>query len=415
MTWLMSGRRFTYYLLPFGFVPKGFFFAHVLFLCVLPVFTEPILQLRLGDHQNLTITEKANLRIRKNGTYQGYLYKEARGYYHRTDSLNAGLELKPYEGTIYVLEDLKNSNRQAKRIETTYVGELTADEGALVYSGAPFPRTRNFPTLPDREVAIGERWRDYGEQVVVTRGGADPTRIEFYCEFEYQGISALFGRDVHVITAQYATRYRRGQDPDGDETLTEGSGKHVISIFIDAVGGDWMFIRDQVNEVFRFTDGQTQSSEGFYLTWYEGLIPRNRDADVASIRNRLEVSATEEVDVMPSEMGITVSVKNIHFVPDQAVVLPEERYRLDQIAEALKSIGDRTIKAIGHTADVGTQESQYNLSIDRALVIIEEMVRRGMPAERFIYEGKGGTEPIASNETEEGRSQNRRVEFLILD
>jgi outer membrane protein OmpA-like peptidoglycan-associated protein len=101
-------------------------------------------------------------------------------------------------------------------------------------------------------------------------------------------------------------------------------------------------------------------------------------------------------------------------VADQATILPSERGRLDSIAEALGSIGERTIKAVGHTADVGTAESQYELSIERAKTIIDEMVKRGIPAERFIYEGKGGTEPIAPNDTEEGRAQNRRVEFIIL-
>ncbi len=71
--------------------------------------------------------------------------------------------------------------------------------------------------------------------------------------------------------------------------------------------------------------------------------------------------------------------------------------------------------AVGHTADIGSEESQYVLSVERARVIIQEMVERGIPADRFIYEGKGGTEPIAPNDTEEGKAKNRRVEFVILD
>ena len=258
-------------------------------------------------------------------------------------------------------------------------------------------------------------WRAYGEQVVVPRETGEPTRIEFYCEFKYKDRGVYLNRDVHIITAQYATRYKRGQDPDGDDTLSEATGKHLITIYLDAAATGWMFIRDQVDEQFRFTDGVTRELEGFYLTWYEGEAVSSRSADSRIVEESLRAGDVENFEVKETEEGVALSIQNIHFVPDQAVVLPSERNRLDSVAEALKAVGERTIKVVGHTADIGTAESQYILSVERAKVIIAEMVKRGIPAESFIYEGKGGTEPIGSNENEEGRAKNRRVEFIILD
>jgi len=64
---------------------------------------------------------------------------------------------------------------------------------------------------------------------------------------------------------------------------------------------------------------------------------------------------------------------------------------------------------------VGSKESQYKLSVERAQTIIEEMVDRGLAPSRFVYQGIGGDEPVAPNDTEEGRAQNRRVEVIILN
>jgi outer membrane protein OmpA-like peptidoglycan-associated protein len=70
---------------------------------------------------------------------------------------------------------------------------------------------------------------------------------------------------------------------------------------------------------------------------------------------------------------------------------------------------------VGHTAAAGTTESQDKLSVDRAMAIVEKLKGAGIPAQRLLYEGRGGRDPVATNETERGRAQNRRVEILILD
>jgi outer membrane protein OmpA-like peptidoglycan-associated protein len=69
----------------------------------------------------------------------------------------------------------------------------------------------------------------------------------------------------------------------------------------------------------------------------------------------------------------------------------------------------------GHTAAVGKPSGEQELSVARAKRIVEELGRRGIPAERFLYKGWGGTRPLSGNETEEGRAANRRVEITILD
>jgi outer membrane protein OmpA-like peptidoglycan-associated protein len=378
---------------------------------------QDIAQVTFQGADNFEFTEKADLRIRENGRYIGYLYKEVRAYFDLADTraLSSGDQEYSYTGAVYVLEDQKRNSRQAKWIDESYEIALSAtDKGYYrTDSPSPHPRTRGFPVLAGGPLAEGDSWREYGSQVITTRDGAPATEIEFYCEFKYKGEDVYLERPVHVIHAQYATRYRRGQDPDGDPELAEATGKHLVTMYIEK-GGGWMFLRDQVDEQYRFVDGSTRDIEGFYLTWYEGAPLRDRGSEAEAVKEKLADAGVDDVAVTSTDEGLSISIQNIHFIADQAIILPSECDRLDAVAEALKSVGDRTIKAVGHTADIGTAESQYLLSVERAKVVVEEMVKRGLPAKIFIYEGRGGTEPVGSNDSEEGRASNRRVEFIIL-
>jgi len=382
------------------------------------LYAQEKIKITFQGSENLHYTEKANLRLRENGTYLGYLYKEVRAFFNldKRSELTYGGNEYVYTGNVYVLEDQKRNARQAKWIDDWYELAVTAsDRGEYSTDSAhPYPRTRGFPVLFTGALQEGDSWRDYGTQVILPRDGAKPTEIEFYCEYRYKGEGVYLERAVDIITAQYATRYKRGQDPDGDPDLVEATGKHLLTIYIEKAGTGWMFLRDQVDEQYKFADGSRGEIEGFYLTWYEGAIPVNKNEELERVKSALLEDGVGEVAVSETGEGVSISIRNIHFRPDQAEVLESEYGRLDSIADILKTTGEQTVKVVGHTADVGKTEGQNILSIERAKAIIDEMIKRGLPAEKFIYEGRGGSEPIASNETDEGRAANRRVEFIIL-
>ena len=91
-----------------------------------------------------------------------------------------------------------------------------------------------------------------------------------------------------------------------------------------------------------------------------------------------------------------------------------EKERLDELAEILKMAAEGTFLVEGYTASTGKPEGEKILSEKRAKKIALEMKNRGVNAQAFICRGWGGKNPVASNETEEGRTMNRRVEFEIL-
>jgi outer membrane protein OmpA-like peptidoglycan-associated protein len=174
-------------------------------------------------------------------------------------------------------------------------------------------------------------------------------------------------------------------------------------------------MRDQVDETYAFVDGTSVQLKGFVLTWFTATTPLNRQETADTITKKLEESGTKDVVVEQKKEGLSVSLHNIHFVAEQAAFLPDELPRLEALAGALKLVAGRSFRVIGHTADVGTRESQRDLSVKRAKAVVDFLAAHGIGAERFLYEGRGGTEPVAPSDTEENMAKNRRVEIFILE
>ena len=99
---------------------------------------------------------------------------------------------------------------------------------------------------------------------------------------------------------------------------------------------------------------------------------------------------------------------------DKAVLKPEGRAKLDDLADKLQLVDLETIVAVGHTDSVGKESYNQRLSVRRAEAVKAYLVSKGIPADRIFTEGKGETQPVASNATAEGRAQNRRVEIEVV-
>ena len=124
-----------------------------------------------------------------------------------------------------------------------------------------------------------------------------------------------------------------------------------------------------------------------------------------------------DVEMDDSIEGMLISIRDLKFKADSAVLLPEETKRIDLLAESLKIAtrgNENTILVEGHTASVGKEEGEKILSVQRAQAIIAEMVKRGVDEKLFTCRGYGGTRPVGDNSTDEGRAKNRRVEITVI-
>ena len=104
---------------------------------------------------------------------------------------------------------------------------------------------------------------------------------------------------------------------------------------------------------------------------------------------------------------------NITFPTAQASIRADFYPVLDAVADVLKEYKNTTISVSGHTDNVGADAYNMKLSQDRANSVASYLVNRGVASGRVSAAGYGKSSPIASNSSEAGRSQNRRVEVRI--
>ncbi len=107
-------------------------------------------------------------------------------------------------------------------------------------------------------------------------------------------------------------------------------------------------------------------------------------------------------------------MKNIFFDTDKFDLKEESRTELGKLISFLNSNKDLHIELSGHTDNQGSAEHNIVLSQNRAKAVNDYLTAHGIAAERLSYKGYGMTKPIDTNDTEQGRANNRRTEFRIV-
>jgi OOP family OmpA-OmpF porin len=103
----------------------------------------------------------------------------------------------------------------------------------------------------------------------------------------------------------------------------------------------------------------------------------------------------------------------IRFESNRAAIDPDSAGLLDRLIETALRCPTANIEIAGHTDAVGEDAVNQVLSEKRAQAVLDHLVKAGLPADRFTAIGYGSTQPVASNETDEGKAQNRRIDFLV--
>ena len=114
------------------------------------------------------------------------------------------------------------------------------------------------------------------------------------------------------------------------------------------------------------------------------------------------------------ETNAPMVLKNIFFESGSAVLRSESDFELNQLFELLKNKNIAKVIITGHTDNIGQKEDNLLLSQNRAKAVVQAMIQKGIEPTRLVSEGKGESQPIADNNTEEGRQNNRRTEIKII-
>jgi outer membrane protein OmpA-like peptidoglycan-associated protein len=122
----------------------------------------------------------------------------------------------------------------------------------------------------------------------------------------------------------------------------------------------------------------------------------------------------KDLYLVPIEIGQVVRLNNVFFDFDKWGLRPESYIELDRVVKLLTENPALEIEMSAHTDSRGSDEYNFKLSDNRARSVMEYILSKGIAANRIISKGYGETVPVATNETDDGRQLNRRVEFTIL-
>jgi len=153
------------------------------------------------------------------------------------------------------------------------------------------------------------------------------------------------------------------------------------------------------------------------LGWYiltasaEGYL---NAVDSVWINDREVTPVTKDVMLQPIEVGVTVRLKNIYFDFDKTTLKDESFPELNKVVDFLKQNQSVEIEISGHTDAKGSDQYNETLSQGRSEAVVNYLISQGIDDFRLSAHGYGEAKPIDTNDSDEGRANNRRVEFTVL-
>jgi outer membrane protein OmpA-like peptidoglycan-associated protein len=144
----------------------------------------------------------------------------------------------------------------------------------------------------------------------------------------------------------------------------------------------------------------------------DGYLFHSENFDIPLASGYQEVE--KDIPLKNVAVGTKIVLKNIFFDFDKATLRPESTNELERLLKLLNDLPTLKIELGGHTDSKGSDEYNIKLSQARCESVVNYLVVKGIAKDRLVAKGYGETQPVATNDTDEGRQLNRRTEFTIL-
>lgn len=141
--------------------------------------------------------------------------------------------------------------------------------------------------------------------------------------------------------------------------------------------------------------------------WSKRMEDKRAEMNRATQGTGIEVARTSD-----NQLKVNVP-SDFSFDSGSAMIKPQMRPVLDQFAQGLSA--NQRVTIVGHTDNVGGDALNDRLSLDRAASVREYLQTRGIDPSRILVNGRGESQPIANNDTAQGRAENRRVEVFLSE
>lgn len=298
---------------------------------------------------------------------------------------------------------------------------LRSTQGVYTISDEYFmPVVRNVPVFPDRDIKVGETWTANGEEAHDLRRGFDmqtPFKIPFVVQYQYIGPVQKDGKTLHKISAQYTmsfTNTKRPVDRLADYPYNT-LGYSNQTIYWDNEAGAIHSYEEKFRIAIDTAYGTSVLFEGTAQAEVSDYVSSQPAVSADELQKQIDELGIANAQVTETDKGINISIENIQFKSDSAVLQESEKIKLQKIAKLLEAYPDNDLLVSGHTALAGTAQARQLLSEERAQAVASYLIELGVRDAYHIFSrGYGAEQPIAPNTTPEGMARNRRVEITIL-
>lgn len=293
------------------------------------------------------------------------------------------------------------------------------------------PQVRDVPVFPEEAIIPGTSWTYEGNEAHDLRqnfGMEKPFKVPFTATYTYLGtvqnddVNSKDAPDVfHVINVKYTLEFETpnqstASSPYKQDYPAKMLGYSDETLYWDNEKGSIHHYTENFRIIMTSAYGHVYDFQGTAHAETTELVQTNNQENIDEVQKHIDELQIENVNVLQGDKGLTISIEDIKFKPDSAILLDSEKEKLMQIAEILKKYPDNDILITGHTALAGTAKERQRLSEERAKAVANYLLTLGVKDQYHIFtQGLGATAPIADNSTEEGKARNRRVEITILE
>lgn len=144
----------------------------------------------------------------------------------------------------------------------------------------------------------------------------------------------------------------------------------------------------------------------------DGYLFQSLNLDIPPDKDKMKLPT---IVLKKIQAGKNIVLNNIFFDFDKASLRPDSKPELERVSKVLQDNPSMKIEISGHTDNKGSATYNLKLSESRAKSVVDFLISTSVAKNRLSYKGYGFVKPIASNDTEEGRQQNRRTEFKVLE
>jgi len=282
----------------------------------------------------------------------------------------------------YLQTRLRRKLRAGDSIRLTFFVSLSEQStGAVATLGGLFTKEDIYDTV--RSILLHKEYETLSDdifQVIATTYTPqvmNPPDVPLTDTRNWQCVTGIFvadGGEQYITLGNFNTAERSGYvEPDSLAQLLPGSYYYIDDVFVECLNCEPP-IADDLNV------------DSNYLTQEQPTF----------------------------SVGSTFVLKDIFFEFDKSTILQQSFFELMRLITLLNTYPDMQIEVGGHTDSKGSDSYNQRLSESRAKAVADYLISKGISERRLQYRGYGKSKPIDTNETEEGRARNRRVEFIIM-